>query len=570
MKSWGIWRSGATAVMVALPLCACAVVPTSGPVQQGPAIAVAADDQFIRVIARPPRPGMTPDEIVRGFLEASSSADGGYGVARDYLTATASSGWDPTAGVRVYDNSGVETTTGIRTVSISGVLDGFIAPDSGYVVAPAGRRLAVTYGITKVLDQWRISALPDGLVLARGDVERGFRTLDVYFLDPSFSVLAPDPVTFPVAGSGLATVLVRSLLKGPTSWLAPAVRTAFPEGTTLALDSVPVDGGVAQVDLSRNVLAADDSTRQALSAQLIWTLRQLPDVTGVRITVSGQPFLVAGAGAIQSTEAWPTYTPNVLPPDPSLVMVGKSGLVRVTAAGESSALAGGFGKGQPSLVSPALALDGSLVAGIASDRRSLWTQSLVGVDAPARRLLGADLSRPSFDRTGIIWVVDRGRGVRAISGGKALDVPVAALPVGVNQGDLISIAVARDGTRAALLLRRTGRVEPWVARVEREGDVLRLSAPRRVESTVVEARDIGWQDADRLAVLGSDGASPAEVFLVDPGFGRVRSQGGPVGPRSLAAGPGLATVVGSGDTLFTSVNGSWTPLKAGSDPAYPG
>ena len=39
---------------------------------------------------------------------------------------------------------------------------------------------------------------------------------------------------------------------------------------------------------------------QALSARLVWTLRQLPDVTRVRITVQGVPLQVPGAPTVQS------------------------------------------------------------------------------------------------------------------------------------------------------------------------------------------------------------------------------------------------------------------------------
>ena len=43
-----------------------AQVPTSGPIQQGAQVGVGGEDQFIRVIARGPSPGMTPTEIVQG------------------------------------------------------------------------------------------------------------------------------------------------------------------------------------------------------------------------------------------------------------------------------------------------------------------------------------------------------------------------------------------------------------------------------------------------------------------------------------------------------------------------
>ena len=349
------WRLVAAGLAVAL-LGGCASVPTSGPIRQGPPL-VADDQELIyRAIPQPPLPGMTPDEVVRGFLAASSSGSDAYGVARSFLTPKAAEGWNPLASVRVYDNSGIQTKLATNAVSVSGILDGTIGADGGYTVAGAGERLDVSYRLAKVGTEWRIDQLPPGLVLGRGDVDREFRTFNLYFFDPAFSVLVPDPITVPVVGSGLPTTLVRALLHGPTGWLAPAVRTAFPEGTALALDSVPVDQGIAQVELSSQVLGASDRTRVALSAQLVWTLGRLPNVTGVRITVNGQPLTVLGSGPVQETDMWQAYDADSdarSGPAAPVLAAGRTGLLRVGDDGTLVPAAGPFGQGHPLVVSPA-------------------------------------------------------------------------------------------------------------------------------------------------------------------------------------------------------------------------
>ena len=131
------WRLVAAGLAVAL-LGGCASVPTSGPIRQGPPL-VADDQELIyRAIPQPPLPGMTPDEVVRGFLAASSSGSDAYGVARSFLTPKAAEGWNPLASVRVYDNSGIQTKLATNAVSVSGILDGTIGADGGYTVAGAG------------------------------------------------------------------------------------------------------------------------------------------------------------------------------------------------------------------------------------------------------------------------------------------------------------------------------------------------------------------------------------------------------------------------------------------------
>ncbi|MSV52848.1 MAG: hypothetical protein F2898_02735, partial [Actinobacteria bacterium] len=109
-----------------LPGSLTAQVPTSGPIQQGAQVNLDRKDQFIRVIARSPRDGMTPTQIVQGFLDASASFDGDHAVAREYLTGSANSRWLPRLQVSVYDGAAVITSSGnsvTLTASQTGRID---------------------------------------------------------------------------------------------------------------------------------------------------------------------------------------------------------------------------------------------------------------------------------------------------------------------------------------------------------------------------------------------------------------------------------------------------------------
>jgi hypothetical protein len=122
----------AAVVVTALGLSGCAGVPTSGPIQQGPVVAAVSEDQFIRVIARAPSDGMSPEEVVRGFQEATASPDAGYTIAREYLTAGASAAWDPAAGVRVTDTSGLALTRRGDVIAAEGGQSGTIDESGQY------------------------------------------------------------------------------------------------------------------------------------------------------------------------------------------------------------------------------------------------------------------------------------------------------------------------------------------------------------------------------------------------------------------------------------------------------
>ncbi|MEZ5117369.1 MAG: LpqB family beta-propeller domain-containing protein [Candidatus Nanopelagicales bacterium] len=559
----------AVVVAVATLLAGCSSIPTSGPIEQGAQIGLDPEDQFIRVIARPPRPGMTPTQVVEGFLEASASFDGDHAVAREYLAPPIRPAWDPSAGVRVYDSPGLtleETETG--RVSATGGLVGTISADGRFEVAPPGRELSEELVLAQVDGEWRITALPPGLVLSRSDVERAFRTYDVYFFDPAFSILVPDPRTIPVIGPGLATTLAAAVLSGPTRWLAPAVRTAVPDGTELALEAVPIENGIARVDLTAPALGADDTTRRALSAQLVWTLKQLPDVTAVDLTVSGQPYVVPGATSPQPRDSWPNVDPAGLAPGTTPYVVRDQALLRLGTTGPQP-VSGAAGEGDPPLGTVALSADGTALAAVSPDGARLYTGEVEPGGALTERLVSEGLSAPALDRTATAWTVD-GTGVvqRVAADGTVTPVAVDGLP---DDATVLDLALSRDGTRAALVLRRGTRTLLQVARIERRGADVRIAGPQRVETRLSEVDDVVWEGPETLAVLASDGAGPTQVFLVDVARGTLRALGAPEDPRYVAAAPAQPLLVGAGDgRVYQSSSGLWRPRTQGTAPVYPG
>jgi hypothetical protein len=113
-------------------------------------------------------------------------------------------------------------------------------------------------------------------------------------------------------------------------------------------------------------------------------------------------------------------------------------------------------------------------------------------------------------------------------------------------------------------------VEPLVARIERVGDQVRVASPRRVESTLTEAVDLAWADADTLAVLGTSGASSLEVLLLDVGSSRLRRVGAPEEAATLAAAPSRPVLIGAAGVIYRSSGSTWTKITEGQYPVYPG
>ena len=567
--------AGTVSLMFVVVLAGCgtmsssivAQVPTSGPIQQGEQISTNREDQFIRVIARGPVAGMTSSEIVQGFLDASASFDGDHAVARQYLTDEANRLWEPSTGVAVYEGAGELAAYGYE-VTFKASEAGRISAIGHYDVAAPGTELKGAFALVREQGEWRIDRAPPGLILSLADVDRSFRSLSVYFFDPTFSTLVPDPRMIPVLGPGQATTLVKYLVAGPSEWLLPAVRTGFPNGVGLGIESVPVVSGVAVVDLTPDVRLAGDSARQALSQQLVWTLRQVPGVSDVSITALGQPLSVPGVAAPQPRDSWPGVDPGGLPPGSSGFVARSESVVRL-AAGGSKPVLGGAGEGQVSFVDIAVSRASDFIAGIDA-QGTLWRGPL-GPGRPMTELLSdANLAHPVFDRSGALWVVDADEGLILVRpDGTRTSIRVSGLE---PRARVRSATPSRDGTRAALVVQSGPRTSLLLGRIVRAGPGgdITIDDPVKVESKLTEVVDIGWSDADSIAVLGSVEAGSLEVFEIDLARGSVAALGAPEAPVSIAAAPGLPMLVGGADgQVYELTGGTWRARTNGTSPAYP-
>lgn len=553
-----------------VPRAFTAQVPTAGPIEQGAQVTGSNIDQFIRVIARPPSPGMTATQIVQGFLEASASFDGDHAVAREYLTPAASASWDPSLAVTVYEGVPALTESG-PSVRLRVTQAGIIRTNGRYEVQAPGSEATATFRLVETDEGLRIEALPDGLLLSQTDVDRAFRAYALYFFDPSFEILVPDSRLVPVVGPGLATTLVRRLLDGPNEWLRPAVRTGFPDGVGLNIDAVLVDGGVARVDLDASAQLADDAARRALSQQLVWTLRQLPDVQSVDVTAAGQPFFVPGVGNPQPRDSWPEVDPSGLAPGAAAYVASTIGVRELTADG-TAPVEGQAGTREPLLTDIAVSRAASRIIGVDVDGR-VWSGAMTQGAALVEFAAAMDTAAVAFDGDVNAWIVNESGSLSLYSpSGQVFPIAVQ----GVDEGDLLKAAVpSRDGTRVALLVESGPRTNVFLGRIVRASSSARVGitvqAPIRVESRLVEVVDVAWSSADTLAVLGSESAGALQVVEVNLGRGSLASQGAPEGPVSLAAAPGLPTLVAAADgVVYDNTTGSWSRRVNATSPTYPG
>lgn len=573
-------RLAVTAAVGALALVAgCASIPTSGPVRTGGDVGLERADIGVPFIGQPPAPGASPVDIVRGFLQSSADFVNDHAVAREYLAPNVRQRWRPEAGTVVYD--GPPSALPVHpeedgTVVVDGTELGRIDVEGAFRRTVSGSSLSRTFAMTKVDDEWRISALLDGLVLSLPDVEETYRQVALYFLSPDGTTVVPDLVLLPQL-PGLTTKLMARLLRGPTADLRGAVSSAFPVGTELEVSSVPVSDGLATVDLTREALAADDDAREQISAQVIWTLKQLPEIERVRITAGGEELAVSGVPAEQGRDLWPTYDPDTLPGSPSAYVV-REGRVGRYIEGRFQPVAGAAGTGEPALRAPAVSLDAGRIAAVSADGSTVYVGQLVQGAPIEARIRGENLTQPSFDPGNNLWVVDRATGIIWFLADGADRAQQVKHPQLAGNRRAVEVSVARDGARAALVVGAGDASRVVVAGVARsdepDADAVSLRTVAQPVPDLTVALDVAWADSRTLAVLGAiDG--PVSVLYSDVDGYRVDELEPLPDLVSLSTVPPLrpqtnALVAGTADGRLVTFTRGWQPVGPGRDPAYPG
>lgn len=569
----------ALVVLLLGTLPGCSVLPDSGPAGPGTVIDD-PDPEPLRVAPVGPRPLAGPAEIVAGFLRAGAATDDDHVVARSFLTTRAAGDWRPSGEVVVYPDDPdlvVRASTRGETarVDVTAPLAAHIDARGRYAEAPPSARARATFSLVRQGSAWRISGLGEdfGSWLPRYALDRSFSALPLTFVAAGTTTLVPDLRWLPGPGPGLATALVRQLLLGPPDYLRGAVVTGFPAGTVLAVDAVPTTGGVARVDLSARALEATPRMRQMMWAQLTSTLRRLPVVVSVELTVAGTPFDVPGVHDT-SVNSGTTYQDDVRVDGPATVLSGDRLLQVESSTGKLSKKGTALPDGND-LGSVAVGSGGSPVVGV---DRSGGRLLLLVPRATAPLLTGRSLVAPVVDLDGAVWTAD------AASPGQLRVLSSARLRAG--RGDaaalrspwlagrtVVALDVSRDGARVAVVSAdAAGARRLDVAAVRRQGGTpVALGASLQAGQALTDLQDATWATGGKLVVLGrgvgSRSVQAAEVLVGGP-----TSALPPVTSAvSVAAGDGVRAlyVVTDAGTVLSRSGTGWAPVGPGRSVSVP-
>jgi len=466
---------------------ACSGIPRDGGVQAGQADLPGNVPAPI-FLPSSPQDDAGMETILRGFIEAASSPDGNYQIARKYLAPAYSEVWNPDTGVTVDDGTGrAFTVLGEHSMQFSVSPVAEVDATGQYRETAPGEAVPLSYSFVRVNGQWRINAAPNGTVIDETTFSDVFSEQALYYFDPEFTSLVPDLRWFP-RGASAPTKVVRAVLAGPSPWLVGAVTTAFPQGTALTADAVRVVGRNAQVDLNSEALGADRLTLQRMKSQLT---ASLPAGTGVTITIDQNSQEIAEPSG---------NTTLVNPRVDARAMIVRDGTLGLLAASGDAVtpLAG---------LSDAVVALGPTAVSVAAGHRRAAVRSAAGVfliaAAAAPLLLDArpGLIPPSIDNEGFVWSVPAGQPGDII----VFDPAGTAASIASPWPEATSIAalkVSRDGTRLVALLRTPTETRFVVAAIERSGSVpVRLNEPLLLSAYEGVPLDATWIDELTVASL---------------------------------------------------------------------
>jgi hypothetical protein len=479
------------AVALLLALTGCATLPISGPVRIGPDLTPNTDVESFYYSPSGPIEGASKAEILSGFLAAGTGPQNDYAVAREYLSESIRASWNPNLEVLVQRQSAKVTIGDDDTAELEVDVSAQIDSDGRYETKPQGTSRILNYTFVREGNQWRLSSAPDTTVLIRPVFEVVFQDYSIYFVDRQKRSLVPELRWFP-ATAATGTKLVNALLKGPSSWLRPAVISAIPNGTRLSIDAVTVENGVALVDLTARALVASLADRSLLKAQLDATLSQLQNVQSVAISIERSSQEITDPTAALRAEG-----------SRALVVLGDQGLEAVVSA-ETDFLNSGadFFELNPT-------------TNISITKQSSWLAALTpagviktsSIDPGVAALLvdsRTGIVGIEFDRQDYLWSLGRARGsdvFATFTNGDRTRVQAPWLTGEAVRG----FSISPEGSRIAILVAGAQKNRVLVSAIVRDlsGTPIELAPPIEIGSEIGAPSHLSWVGPTTVAVVNS-------------------------------------------------------------------
>ena len=542
-------------VLVVALLSGCASIPYSSRLTVVEEVSSSAGANPVRVIARPPSASMTPDELINGFIAAQASISDDFAIARKYLTTAAARTWHPKT-IHLIDVGRTQTASvGPLFTNVSIQVLGTVDKTSRLAWSDSPRTLTDMFTLVETDKGLRISEAPNRAFMSPLDFTRNYVAVSVYMLSQDFSSLVPDVVWLAEGDASSATRLGDILLAGPAGALKTAVASAIPNGTRLSPAAVTVMDRQASVNLDSTALQVTDAQRQAMLAQITWTLTSLDGVDSVRITVANQPVSTTQLVFTRNQfDVWVSDNNSLARP---LFSVTDGVAVRGTR--EIKAELGVL----PSAQSLAVTGDGAQLAFVSSGRAFV-----APVTALSERVeVLADVVDIDFDARKRLWLVTT-QGELWVQDGVRPAQQVLGVPDGQR---VIAMSNAPDGARAAVVMETPAGRVVRIFGVNTSGTTVALTSSLRIDQSLTTVSDVAWLDNLQVLVVGQRGVEEPSVFRINLLSTQPMPMGGPSGIAQLTATYGQPpAVLTSQGMLWVLGSNQWQSVRSASAIAYAG
>lgn len=545
---------------LSLLIISCGNIPSTSSIKQGPEIGSNDQNSIIRVIASRPQPGMSQEQIVNGFLNASASSDNDFAIAREYLVPNKKISWNPTKSIEVYEGQGQFQYINETQIDFSAALHSRVNESSRIVLANPEDQLLKTFNLKKVDDQWRIDINFDGLVISKTDLNRSFSFYPLWFVDPSKSFLVPENVILPRAITANATRLMQLLLLGPSDQLKNSVITSFPVGSALSFDSVPITNGVASVSLNEVVLKAASQERQLLAAQIVKTLTRISEVNSIQIKVGTQNLSILNAPINQTAPTWEQfYSDSNRNNDAYFISdnkLWKNTSENKTPIGKTEIDSKTWSFGTSNRAETVYAL-------LDENRNNL---SIYSYSPEFKETIYsfASIGNPKIDVFNTIWVnIDNQPAVFTS------DQKLNLVAQNFDLANIQEIIPAPDATRVLLIVRTVYGTELRIANVIRNPGTIILTNIQKLMRDGFSISKAIWQDETTVLYLDS-ATQLANIYSLDIFTGISRNIYSINGVQDLAGTTRKSTLLEINDgTVLQRVSGQWEVIPNAKSPNYP-
>lgn len=549
------WLSVLWSVLLCVSLTACASIPTSGPVEEGKA-QPEDQQQGVRYFPQGPTDGASREEIVQGFLDAGTGTRDGFRAAKEFLTPEARQSWDPNERVLIMSGQASMKSQGKTGIEVSVPLLGSVDRHGLYSETLSTSNEQLDFELVEIDGQWRISKLPQGIVLAKQPFTDLFSKQTLTFFDSAKRYTSPDLRWLP-NGDSLPTRIVNELIEGPAEWMRPgsAVVTAFPSDVSL-VQSVDVVDGVAAVDFNDRLSASMGPTELSLAKlQLEESLLAVPGISSVELRVNGARLDV---GLPERNEVVTTADVSTLP----LVQAGdRFGFLNTDEVSAPD--------GADNVVNAVKSYN-PIRGAMSASRQTMTMLNATGTYAmsfqdtePTLIDERAGQVEPALDNWDWVWTQSTTEAGLYVTHIGDYEMHEVELPGQVSAG-FISHQVSRDGTRLAVLFTDNEGVKLAVMPILREdGSPERLGSPLIVAMPGVNDRasDLAWIDENSIGMLvnKSDGSTSVRLYRVGgelTSMGTIPSAAQVAGSNSLTG----MRIVDRHGTVYAPRGSRWQAL----------